>query len=359
MRRSRLRAPADWKVAYYHCVSRVVDRRFVLEQAEKRRFLELMRMYERFCQVRVVTFCLMSNHFHLLVEVPQRPSLMPSEAWLLGHIRDCFGEKTAWRVEEQVRQYRQTGADLAAQQVIAGWFSRMWDVSQFMKTLKQRFTQWFNKHHERRGTLWEDRFRSTMVEGGPAALGMVAAYIDLNPVRAGLVDDPKDYPWSGYGAAIAGADAARSGLATVSNCLARRELSKGEVLSHYRRMLYVAGDAGDLITQQIRRDAGRAKAGIDREAVNRVKAQSGELTVREVLRCRVRYFTAGAAVGSREFVNAVFDSDRDRFGGTRIEGARAMKGADFLGLCSLRDLQKCVITPPSPPEADAASAPSV
>jgi hypothetical protein len=53
-----------------------------------------------------------------------------------------------------------------------------------MKVLKQRFTQWFNGRHAWRGTLWEDRFRPVLVEGKGDALRAMAAYIDLNPVRA-------------------------------------------------------------------------------------------------------------------------------------------------------------------------------
>ena len=66
----------------------------------------------------------------------------------------------------------------------------MWDVSAFMKLLKQRFTQWFNRRHRRKGTLWEERFKSVLVEGSHQVLATMAAYIDLNPVRARLVEDP-------------------------------------------------------------------------------------------------------------------------------------------------------------------------
>ena len=90
----------------------------------------------------------------------------------------------------------------------------MYDLSAYMKIVKQRFTQWFNKKHGRKGTLWEDRFKSTLVEDGHAAR-VVAAYIDLNPVRAGMVSDPKDYRWCGYGEAVAGKQPARAGLQRV------------------------------------------------------------------------------------------------------------------------------------------------
>ncbi len=57
-------------MAIYHVVSRVVDRRFVLGTEQKEHFRMLMRMYERFSGCRVLSHCFMTNHFHLLLEVP-------------------------------------------------------------------------------------------------------------------------------------------------------------------------------------------------------------------------------------------------------------------------------------------------
>ena len=70
MRRARLKAPVDHQLCYHHAISRIVDRRFIFGQIESEEFLRLMREYEAFCGVRVLTFCIMSNHFHILVEVP-------------------------------------------------------------------------------------------------------------------------------------------------------------------------------------------------------------------------------------------------------------------------------------------------
>jgi len=92
-----------------------------------------------------------------------------------------------------------------------------------MKLLKQRFTQWYNGRTGRKGTLWEERFKSVLVEGIGQGLRAMAAYIDLNPVRAGLVTDPKDYRWSGYGEAMAGNKRARLGLQRVVQALLRGE----------------------------------------------------------------------------------------------------------------------------------------
>jgi putative transposase len=73
-----------------------------------------------------------------------------------------------------------------------------------MKAVQLRFSLWYNSRTGRRGTLWENRFTSVIVEEEQRALRTMAAYIDLNPVRAGMVTDPADYRWSGYAEAMAG-----------------------------------------------------------------------------------------------------------------------------------------------------------
>ena len=73
MRQARFISPtAENSHALYHCISRVVDRQFVLGREEKDMFVQMMREYEEFCGVRVLSYCIMSNHFHLLVEVPPK-----------------------------------------------------------------------------------------------------------------------------------------------------------------------------------------------------------------------------------------------------------------------------------------------
>jgi putative transposase len=66
-----------------------------------------------------------------------------------------------------------------------------------MRDLGQRYVQYFNYRHERTGTLWEGRFRSCIAESALYVLGCYR-YIELNPVRAGMVDHPTGYLWSSY-----------------------------------------------------------------------------------------------------------------------------------------------------------------
>ena len=71
MRKQEQLFPTERPVGHYHCISRIVDRRFIFEEAEKEHFTRLMREYEAFCQVRVLTFCVMSNHYHELTQDPK------------------------------------------------------------------------------------------------------------------------------------------------------------------------------------------------------------------------------------------------------------------------------------------------
>jgi putative transposase len=74
-----------------------------------------------------------------------------------------------------------------------------------MRRLGQHYVQYFNRKHTRTGTLWEGRFRSCLVEDARYLL-ICQRYIELNPVRAGMVDDPGHYKWSSYQANAFGAD---------------------------------------------------------------------------------------------------------------------------------------------------------
>ena len=108
----------------------------------------------------------------------------------------------------------------------------------FAPELKERFCRWFNKYHGRRGTLWQDRSKSVLGQDGEA-LQMMAAYLDLNPLRAGLVDGPKNYRWCGYAEAVAGSKRARVGIFRVmESALDGWNKEAGE---RYRRLLLNEG----------------------------------------------------------------------------------------------------------------------
>jgi putative transposase len=71
-------------------------------------------------------------------------------------------------------------------------------LPQWMQAVGRRYVRYFNDRHGRTGTLWEGRYKSTLIQTDRYLLPCMV-YMDLNPVRAGLVADVRDYPWSSYG----------------------------------------------------------------------------------------------------------------------------------------------------------------
>ena len=379
---------SEAKPAIYHCISRVVGRDFVLEVDEREHFRMLMRMCEKFTGCRVLSYCLMSNHFHVLLEVPPMPEGGISDQELLQRLGVFYNEAQVADVVKEMEEAasfvhvrgeyelppmdeKKMGlpitpaqeAEIAKQQTTARveeirrrYTRRMHDLSEFMKSLLERFTKWFNRMHSRTGTLWEDRFKSLIVESGVAARTM-AAYIDLNPVRAGMVEDPADYRWSSYGEAVGGGakgngKKAREGLvrAYFSDQGVGFEVEKWREVSRlYRRVMGLA----------LARKSGRAEVSQAAKGLGQATKNTGEvmdssdndtvlkdLRMAKMLRCRIRYFTDGAVIGSKKFVNEAFASARDRFGPKRKDGARKLRGGSAAAsgtLWSLRDLRKGIV----------------
>ena len=344
-----------------HCVSRVVDRQFVLGDEEREVFVGMMRMYEEFCGVRVLSYCVMSNHFHILLEVPPVMDVVElSDEAFLKKLTVVYSESYVKEIKRLVQRLHRNQAAKAMRELKAKYTYRMGNMSEFMKSLKQRFTQWYNRKHGRRGTLWEERYSSTAVSAGSAAM-MVAAYIDLNPLRAGIVTDAKDYRWSSYGEAVAGGNKGKRALenyvylyqwADRSGAVVE-ELSAEETLMKYRVLMAEEGAEADqdgLPMRQGERASKRRKKrkGYSRLEVDKILEQNGKLSCAEMLRCRTRYFTDGAVIGSKLFINEFFSRVKDGLKGCRQVGAKPMrklaKVAEVEGgkLYSFRDLQKDV-----------------
>lgn len=166
---------------------------------------------------------------------------------------------------------------------------RMGDLSKFMQLLKQRFSIWYNKTRGRQGTLWGSRFKSVLVEDSPDVLKIVAAYIDLNAVRAGLVGDPKDYRFCGYGQWVGGEPQAAESFRNLFQI-------KDETwaMAQYRQILYGKGVRG--------KADGTAGMVLDVEAARKVLETGGQLSESERLLCRARYFRDGCVLGSHQFI---------------------------------------------------------
>jgi REP element-mobilizing transposase RayT len=295
----------------------------LFDDADKEMLRRMLGVVADFSGVEVLTYCVMSNHFHVLVRVPVQGVLSNGE--LMRRYKVLYPKPTKYQpasadVLSGILKRGGEDAEVIRSQLLA----RMGDVSAFMKTLKQRFSVWYNRTHDRFGTLWAERFKSVLVEGHGNALQTMAAYIDLNPVRAGLVDDPKDYRFCAYANAVAGNAVARSGLSFVWSD------DEEEALRSHRLLLFGKGGL-----------PGRGAA-IPHEDALQVLEQGGILPVADVLRCRVRYFSDGAILGSAEFVRQLALSLNLARGRKRPIRVRGMLGADWQGLSVIRSLRRAV-----------------
>ena len=324
---------------YYHIMSRVVARRMVFNDAEKERFRQIMRAAEEFSGIEILTHTTLSNHFHILLYVPEREKV--SDELFVLRFGALYDRGQTASVTAELHRLREAGQHEEAEALKSRYTYRMYDLSEFAKTLKQRITTSYNGRHRRKGTLWEERFKSVLIEGNANALAKVASYIDLNAVRAGIVRDPKDYRFCGYGEAMGGSTHARRGLCHVMRTLTR-DPGWSPASKDYRKLLYIIGEQ-----RGISKTWTPLKPGFRSQAVEVVIEAGGSLAINELLRCRVRYFTDGAVPGSKAFVEDVFQRHRLRFSPKRRTGARPMVGGQWGDLCTIRRLRLEVITPPA------------
>jgi len=307
------------RAAVYHCVSRIVGGQRLLKDIYKEAFRKLMWQQAEFCGIQILTYCVMTNHVHILARIPE-PTVIPDPV-LIQRAIALYGPRgnLVRLLREGLDRQGKIPDDLRQHLT-----ERMGDVSVFMKELKQRFSKYYNRQTGRFGTLWAERFKSVLVEDQPEALGNVAAYIDLNPVRATLAKDPKDYRWSGYGEAMGGNRKAREGV-----CLIEHQDTWRKAAAAYRKLLYLIGAV-----------SGHSdKVALDPKAIRKVLAQGGQLTEAQALRVRIRYFTDGVVLGSEAFVNEIFAEFRDRFSNKRKTGARKIPHLPFPSLRTCRNLR--------------------
>lgn len=294
-------------------------------------FCNLMRQQARFAGIQILSYCIMSNHIHLLLRVPLVESLSDSELLerYAEYYRDGKLPRSSYSVEElqEILAAGGTEAMNAKQRIIA----RMGDLPAFMRELKQRFSIWYNHKHDNKGTIWSARYKSLIVEDEPEALTRVAAYIDLNPVRAEIVTDPKDYRWCSYAASLAGNPLARAGLIQIFANLKKWDTA----IQSYRMILFGKGYASKGNPEK---DRGRISA----ERLEEIIRLNGKVPLQELLRVRVRYFSDGLALGSKSFVSDILAENPTAFGKQRKQAGAPLPEASWGRLHVIRNLKRRV-----------------
>ena len=312
--------------AVYHCMTRTVNGEFLFKDREKEVLRKMIRQVADFCGVEELTYCIMSNHFHVLVKVPGEGVI--SDVELMRRYRVLYPKPTKYQeASVGIMETHLKAAGEEAEVIRRKLLARMSDVSEFMKALKQRFSVWYNRSHRRYGTLWSERFKSVLVEGRGNPLQTMAAYIDLNPVRAGLVEDPKDYRFCGYAEAVAGVAAATRGLIHIWSDHGAKQVDSA-LQAH--RMLIFGRHASEAGLPEMTRE----------RALKILEVENGELPKAAILRCRVRYFTDGVILGSAEFVRGFTGARQIEVGRKYPPKVHVLRGSDWGDLAVIQGLRR-------------------
>ena len=183
---------------YYHCVARCVRRAWlwgVDEYAGKDYSHRKDWVIERLAQqsamfaVEVCAYAVMSNHYHLVLYVDAKRARHWTNQEVLERWQRLFVVPTLvqrWKSGEVTAAERQ-----AAEVIIERWRSRLYDISWFMRCLNEHLARLANAEDNCTGRFWEGRFKSQALLD-EAGLLTAMAYVDLNPVRAGVAKTPED-----------------------------------------------------------------------------------------------------------------------------------------------------------------------
>jgi len=286
----------------YHVISRTALPGFPLGDIEKDKLLDIIRYISNIYFVDILGFAIMGNHWHLAVKV--------------------YPHEYADRDEVKERFARRYGEDVHFGDQEMKKFSKKWtDLSEFVREVKQSFSRYYNKRHNRRGFFWAERFKSMIVQEGHTLVNMLA-YIDLNPIRAGIVKKPEDYRWCtlGYHTQTGNKD----GLLSIDFGMKEwNEFDPREIVRKYRQFVYETGAV----------DAGKGKV-MDKKIVEKARKKGYKISRADRFKYRCRYFTDSGVIGGKNFVQEVFDQVKHLLGSkdTRkftpvggVEGVYAMK----------------------------------
>jgi len=310
----------------YHCISKVIDSQYLLKAKEaKDMFTTMLYAQVKFTSMKLINLQIMDNHVHILAR--ERPKQKLSDEELITRIRDFRGDKAANLVKCQLDTLAKQGDKASlkqAKKLRKKYLKRMFNLSRFMQELLGNFSRWLNKFLGRKGPVWQDRFKSIIVEPGSHALFCVSAYTDLNKIRAGMISDPKDDKWSGYGRALKGCDIAILGIMEAMDFWPTP--AGKNVLEEYRKMMFVAGAA----THEGNRD-GKGRHGFDKEALEKVLKNDGRLSLKDRLLLDWKSLVGAGVLGGIDFITMIYEANPKKLGTQRVHvGRQLLKGVDSL-----------------------------
>jgi REP element-mobilizing transposase RayT len=183
---------------YYHCISRCVRRAFLCgvdartgyDFSHRRAWIveRLQELIEVFT-VELYAYAVMSNHYHVVVRVDSEKAMQLSDEAVAARWLSLFKGPAIvrdWRAGKTMGE----GERVIIADLCATWRERLCDLSWFMRCLNEAIARMANREDRCTGRFWEGRFRSQALLGERALLACMA-YVDLNPIRAGMVRTPE------------------------------------------------------------------------------------------------------------------------------------------------------------------------
>jgi len=295
----------------YHVMSRTALDGFPLGDVEKDFMIDLIKRYSDLYFVEILGVCIMGNHFHLLVKT------LPEYKFTDQDIKKCYVD---FYGDDRV----------FTDGLIPSLRSKLSSLSEFIREIKVGFARYYNKRHNRRGYFWGDRFKSVIVDKGETLINCLA-YIDLNPLRAGIVSRPEDYRWNSLGYHVQ-TNNRDNFLSTDFGLKEFNVKSEKERIRRYRRYVYEAGALN-------RPEKGKTKVINDR-ILEKERNRGFELSRNDRFRYRTRYFTDSGIIGSKEFVSTNYQRFKHLFYSKHEKKPKPIKGLD--GMYSLKRLSEII-----------------
>ena len=295
----------------YHVMSRTALDGFPLGDIEKDFMLDLIKRYSALYFVEILGFCLMGNHFHILIKT--LPEYKFSDQDIKKRYVAFYGDDRVF-----------------TDGLIPPLRAKLSSLSEFVREIKVGFARYYNKRHNRRGYFWGDRFKSVIVDKGETLVNCLA-YIDLNPLRAGIVNRPEDYRWNSLGYHLQ-TNNRDNFLSTDFGLKEFNVKSEKDRIRRYRRYVYEAGAVN-------RPEKGKTKVIGDR-ILEKERHRKFELSRSDRFRYRTRYFTDSGIIGSKEFVSTNYQRFKHLFYAKHEKKPKPIKGLG--GMYSLKRLSEIV-----------------
>jgi len=253
-----------------------------LGDIEKDFLLDLIRKISKLYLFEILWFYLMGNH--LLVK------MFPEYKFTDEDIKNRY---VGFYDDDRAFAYGQ----------IPSLREKLSNLSEFVREIKVGFARYYNRRYNRRGYFWGDRFKSVIVEKGKTLINCLA-YIDLIPLRAGIVSRPEEYRWNSLGYHIQTGN--KDDFLSLDFGLKEFGiLNAEERLNSYRRYIYEAGALDR---------SGKPNAGvIDSKVVNQERKNDFELKRVHRFRYHTRYFTDSGIINTKEFVSINYQRFKDIF----------------------------------------------